>query len=164
MSSIRDPRGDEPAGVSVILALVIGVTSFVSLTILGLGMLSYFADVDIISVPELSMWPGIVGMVAATLVFAVITRSVLSRPHPSFRSAATIGFCSALTHLAGVWLGALLGGVGLVHAAAAVSQLIVRGSSLVVLTAAAVGAWAAIALRRTRASAPHWPWERADEE
>ena len=39
-----------------------------------------------------------------------------------------------------------------------------RGSSAVLLGAALIAAWIAIALRRTKAAAPHWPWERTDEE
>lgn len=162
--TIRDPRGDQPAGVSVVMALVIGAASFVSLTILGLGMLSYFADIDIITVPGLSMWPGIAGMALAVLAFVLMLRSLLARRHPSFPPVVFVGLVAALTHLVAVWLGALIGGVGLAPAAAAVSQLVVQGSSLVVLVTAIVGAWIAVALRRTTASAPHWPWERADEE
>ncbi|MFD5213225.1 hypothetical protein [Microbacterium sp. NPDC058345] len=162
--TIRDPRGDQPAGVSAVLALVIGAACFLSLAILGLGMLSYFADVDIVSVPGLSVWPGISGMAAAVLLFAAVLRPVLSQPHPSFRPVLIIGLAAALVHLAVVWLGALVTGVGLVHAAAAASQLVVSGASLVLLITAVAGAWIAIALRRTSASAPHWPWERTDEE
>lgn len=160
----RDPRGDAPAGVSVVLALVIGVAVFVSLAILGLGMLSFFADVDIIHVPDMGMWPGIVGMGVAVLVFALVLRSLLARRHPSFPPVLFVGLIAALAHLFAVWLGALLAGVGLAPAVSAVSQLIVQGSSLVVLLAAVVGAWIAVALRRTRAAAPRWPWEREDEE
>lgn len=159
-----DPRGEAPTGVSVVLALVIGVAIFLSLAILGLGMLSFFTDVDIIDVPGMGLWPGIVGMAIAVLVFALVLRSLLARRHPSFPPVVVVGLIATLAHLVAVWLGALLSGVGLAPAASAVSQLVVRGSSLVVLLAAVIGAWIAVALRRTTAGAPRWPWERDDEE
>lgn|SRR5690606_6736143 len=159
MTTTRDPRGESPAGVSAFLALVIGFVGFATLSILGLGMLSYFADVDILSVPGLDWWPAIVAMIVAILVFCWMLWPVLRRGRPSFLAVPAAALVTAVAHLVALWLAALLSGVGTAAALTAVSQLITRGSSLVVLLAAAVGAWVAIALRRTRARAPQWPWE-----
>ncbi|WP_309066771.1 hypothetical protein [Microbacterium sp.] len=161
--SIRDPRGQTPSGVSAPLALVIGVVCFLALAILGLGMLSYFANVDIISVEGIGLWPGILGMAVAIAVLAGMLWSQVRRGHPAFPPVLLTALLTALTHLAAVWVFAA-GAAGIVHASAAVSQLVVRGSSVVVLLAAAVAAWIAVALRRTRARPPHWPWESENDE
>ncbi len=157
--SDRDPRGEHPSGVSPPLALVIAIVSFTALTILGLGMLSYFADIDIISVEGIGLWPGILGMAAAVAVLTGILWPQLRRSHPDYGPATIAAVLTTLAHLASVWIFAAVGGAGIVHASAAVSQLVTRGSSVVVLLAAVVAGWTAVALRRTRARPPHWPWE-----
>jgi hypothetical protein len=159
MSTDADPRGTEPAGVSAFLALVIGFVGFAALCILGLGMLSYFRDIDILSIPGLDWWPAIVAMIFAIAAFCWMLWPTLSRGRPSFLAVPAVALVTAVAHLVALWLAALLSGVGMVSALAAISQLVTRGSSLVVLVSAAVGAWVAIALRRTRAGAPRWPWE-----
>jgi len=164
MTTTRDPRGETPAGVSAFLALVIGFVGFATLSILGLGMLSYFADIDILSIPGLDWWPAIVAMIFAILAFCWMLWPALRRDPPSFLAVPAAALVTAVAHLIALALAALLSGVGTAAAIAAVSQLIMRGSSLVVLLAAAVGAWVAIALRRTRAHAPQWPWEERDAE
>jgi len=164
MTTTGDPRGIEPAGVSSSLALVIGFVGFAALSILGLGMLSFFRDIDILSVPGLDWWPAIVAMILAIAVFCWMLWPTLSRGRPSFLAVPAAALITAVAHLVALWLAALLSGVGTASALAAISQLITRGSSLVVLLAAAIGAWVAIALRRTRAGAPHWPWEGDEAE
>lgn len=159
MTTHADPRGTEPAGVSAFLALVIGFVGFAALAILGLGMLSFFADIDIISVPGLDWWPAIVAMIVAIAVFCWMLWPTLSRGRASFLAVPAVALVAAFAHLAALWLAALLSGAGMTAALIAASQLITRGSSVVVLLAAAIGAWVAVALRRTRAGAPHWPWE-----
>lgn len=162
--TIRDPHGPSPEGVSASLAAVIGTVCFGAFGILGLGMLSYFADVDIISVEGLTLWPGVVGMAVAIAVFAALLARVLRRDRPSFGGVALIAVGTALAHLAAVWLSALIGGAGIAHAVAAASQIVVRGSSVVLIAAALVAGWIAVALRRSRSGTPRWPWEREDTE
>lgn len=164
MSTDGDPRGTEPTGVSAFLAMVIGFVGFAALSILGLGMLSFFRDIDILSIPGLEWWPAIVAMILAIAAFCWMLWPTLARDRPSFLAVPAVALVTAVAHLVVLWLAALLSGVGTASALAAVSQLVTRGSSLVVLLAAAVGAWVAIALRRTRAGAPHWPWEDDDAE
>lgn len=158
-----DPHGAAPQGVSVVSAAVIGTVCFAAFAILGLGMLSYFTDTDLISVEGLPLWPGVIGMAVAIAVFALMLRPVLARQHPTFPPIVVVGIVTVVAHLVAVWLGALFGGAGLAHATEAVSQLVVRGSSAVVLVAALIAAWIAVALRRTR-STPKWPWERDEQE
>lgn len=155
-----DPRGPAAAGVSVILAVVVTAVLFVGLVILGLGMLSYFAEIDILDVPGLGVYPGVAGMVAAIAVYVLAMIPIARRPsHPA---GVLTAVATALAHLAAVWLVALVGGAGLAPATAAVSQLVLGGSTLVIAIAAAVSAASAIALRRSRGQRPHWPWEDED--
>lgn len=130
-----------------------------ALVILGLGMLSYFTDSDILSVPDLGQFPGVAGMVVAIVVFVAIVVPSLRPRRPAYPAFVLAGVATALAHLASVWLAALLGGAGVAAATAAVMQLVVGGASVVIALAAFVAAWVGIALRRTRAQKPHWPWE-----
>ncbi|REJ07906.1 hypothetical protein DY023_02715 [Microbacterium bovistercoris] len=132
---------------------------FLGFAILGLGMLSYFADVDILDVPALGQYPGVVGMLAAIVVFVVVLAPTARMPHPAYPASVLVALASALAHLAGVWLAALIGGAGVTAATAAVMQLVTGGATLVIGLAAVVAAWIGIALRRTRAQKPQWPWE-----
>ncbi|MFE6736269.1 DUF6121 family protein [Microbacterium sp. NPDC057650] len=142
--------------------MVLATVLFFGLGILGLGMLSYFTDSDILSVPDLGQYPGVVGMVVAIIVFVAILAPSLRQRRPAYPASVLVGLATALTHLAGVWVAALSGGAGVAAATAAVMQLVVGGASLVVALAALVAAWIGVALRRTRSQRPHWPWE--DEE
>lgn len=159
-----DPREPRPAGVRPVLAWVIGVVSFFALSILGLGMLSLLAEQDIISVPQLGQLPGVVGMGLAVVVFALALRAVLAEARPSFVSSVFLALAAALAHLGGVWGTAVSEGTGGVRATAAAGQLVLGGASAVVVVAALVAAWVAIALRRTAARAPRWPWEKDGDE
>ncbi|BDZ40582.1 hypothetical protein [Microbacterium suwonense] len=164
MTTTRDPHEMPSSGVSAFLALVIGFVLFAALGILGLGMLSFFADVDILDVPGLEWWPGIVGMIAAIGAFAWMLWPALVRERPSFLSIMPVALIAAVAHVFVVAACALLGGAGMASALTAVAQLVTRGSSGVLMASALIAAWVAIALRRTRGSAPSWPWEHQDTE
>lgn len=140
------------------------MVSFFALTILGLGVLSLFADRDIITVPRLGQLPGIVGMVLAVLAFALALRAVLADRRPSFVATVFLALGAALVHLGGVWGASIAEGAGAVGATAAAGQLVLGGASAVIVVAALIAAWVAIALRRTAARAPRWPWEKDDDD
>lgn len=160
MTTIGDPRGDAPPGVPAAFILVTGLVVFAALSILGLGMLSYFADFDILAVPGLDWWPGIIGMIIAIGAFAWMLWPSVSRGRASFLAIVPVALVAAVAHVAAVWIAALISGAGTTAAFAAVAQLVTRGSSLVVLAAALIAAWIGIALRRSQGRAPRWPWER----
>lgn len=132
---------------------------FVGFAILGLGMLSYFTDSDILDVPGLGQYPGVVGMLVAIVVFVALLAQAVRPKRPAYPASVAVALATALVHLAGVWLAALVGGAGVAPATAAVMQLILGGPTVVIGLAALVAAWIGIALRRTRAQKPHWPWE-----
>lgn len=159
-----NPREPEPAGVSAVLALAMAVVSFFALAILGLGVLSNLTDTDIIAVPGIGAAPGVFGMLAAVVFFALPLWSALRRAAPSFVSVPVIALTSALAHLVVVWLTVLFGSGDLVLATVVAGGFVRGGASLVLLLAAAVAAWGGIALRRTHARHPRWPWERDEPE
>lgn len=159
-----DPREPEPAGVSAALALVFATISFFALTILGLGALSVATDADIIMVPGLGQAPGVTGMITAVAVFAASCAGALRPRHPSFVSVLVIALASALAHLVAVWLTVLVSSGDVVVSTVVAGDLVRGGASLVLLTAGAVAGWGAVALRRTRAQHPRWPWERDESD
>ena len=162
--SSPNPRGPESAGVSAILALVLSSIGFFALAVFGLGAVSIATDRDIIAVPGLGQTPGAVGMIVAVAVFALTLWFAVRRPHPSFVSAAVVALSTALAHLVAVWVAVAASGGDLIVATVVAGDLVRGGASAVLLLAAAIAAWSGIALRRTRAQHPQWPWERDDDE
>lgn len=159
-----DPRGPRPAGVSAILATAMTTIGFFALAVFGLGALTVATDADLIDVPGLGQAPGVVGMLVAIAVFAGILWMAVRIRHPRFRSVWAIAIATALAHLLAVGVTALVAAGHVIAALSAVGGLVTGGASLVVLAAAAIAGWAGVALRRTRAERPRWPWERDDEE
>lgn len=159
-----NPRGPESAGVSPVLAVVFATIGFFALAVFGLGGVSLLTDSDIIATPGLGQAPGIAGMAAAVLAFALMLWVVVRRPAPSFFSALALAVSTALVHLAAVWIAVASVAGSALLATAVAGDLVRGGASAVLLLAAAIGAWAGIALRRTRARHPRWPWERDDGE
>lgn len=162
--SSPDPRRPPSAGVSALLALALAAIGFFALSIFGLGALSLATDSDIIAVPGLGQGPGVVGMAAAVAAFAVSLWLSVRVAHPSFLSVPTVAIVTGLAHLAAVWIAVLLGTSDLILATAVAGDLVRGGASIVLLLAAAVASWSGVALRRTRAQHPRWPWEEHDEE
>src|SRR6218665_2107267 len=160
--SSSDPRRPSPAGVSAPLALALATIGFFALAIFGLGAVSFATDADIISVPDLGQMPGVVGMLAAVVAFAVSLWIAVRVPHPSFVSVLTITLLTGLAHLVAVWAAVLLGAGNAVLATAVAGDLVRGGASLVLLLGAPVASWGGIAFRRTRAQHPRWPWEEHD--
>lgn len=146
------------------MAVVLATISFFALAVFGLGALSVATDTDIISTPDLGQAPGVVGMLAAVVAFAVLLGVTLRTRRPSFVSTITIALVTVLAHLAVVWFAVLLGTSDIVIATAVAGDLVRGGVSAVLLAAALIAAWGGIALRRTRAEHPRWPWERDEDE
>ncbi|WP_232304669.1 hypothetical protein [Microbacterium sp. XT11] len=140
------------------------VIGFFALAVFGLGAVSVATDSDIISTPGLGQAPGIVGMLVAVGAFALALGTALRRMRPSFLSVPSIALVTALAHLVAVWIVVLIAGGDLIIATAVSGELVRRGPSAVLLLAAAVAAWGGVALRRTRAQHPRWPWERHDDD
>ena len=159
----QDPRGSRPAGVSAFLALVLSTVGFFALLVFGLGGLSLATDTDIIAVPGLGQAPGAIGVIVAVGVFTTGSWRMLRPEHPSYRPVWLVALTTALAHLVAVWLVIVITSGEAVTATVVAGDLVRGGAGLVLLAAAAVAAWCGVALRRTRARAPRWPWEDDEE-
>ncbi|WP_309068608.1 hypothetical protein [Microbacterium sp.] len=127
-------------------------------------MLSLATDRDVIATPGLPPVPGPLAFGAAALAFAGALWPVLRAERPRYTDVVLVSFVSALVHLAALWVFALLFGVNVATATAAVAETATSWTVAVVAGAAAVAGWAAIAVRRTAAHRPQWPWEREEDE
>ena len=164
------------------VALAFATIGFSALTIFGLGMVSLATGEDVIATSGLGQVPGIVGVILAVLVFAgglwtSIGRSGRTvdavtpprtdaaaaggagRRHPSFWGVVWTTAAVFLAYVGGVWFGVLTTGAGLAVATGVAGRLATSWFGAVVAGAAFVSAWAGIALVRTRAHRPRWPWE-----
>ncbi|NJI59978.1 hypothetical protein HCX50_11125 [Microbacterium oxydans] len=143
--------------------MVLATIGFFALAVFGLGALSVATDTDIIAVPGLGQAPGAIGMLSAVVVFALMLWSTLRRGNPSYVATVAIALLAGITHLAAVWITVLIGSSDLVIATAVAGDLVRGGVSAVLVVAGLIAAWGGIALRRTRAEHPRWPWERDDD-
>lgn len=156
------PQG--PGGVSAPMALLMASVLFFALAIAGLGALSFFTDTDIIAVPGLGQAPGAFGMAAALLAFIATLWPTVRPARPAYTPVLITALAAPLAHLIVVWIGVLITGAGFVVATTVAGDLVRGGVSLVLLSAAGGSAWAGVALRRTRAQPPQWPWERETDD
>lgn len=168
-----------------VTALAFATVGFVALTIFGLGMTSLATGEAVIATPGLGQIPGATGMVLTTLAFAAGLWAAIGRAwrapddareldaagmdasargragsgHPSFWGAAWTTAACFLAYVGGVWLGAVATGTEVAVATAVAGALATSWFGLVVAASAFVCSWAGIALVRTRARRPRWPWE-----
>ncbi len=127
-------------------------------------MLSLVTDRDVIATPGLPPVPGPLAFGAAAVAFAGALWPALRADRPRYTDVILVAFASALVHLGALWIFALLFGVDIAIATAAVAETATSWTVVVVAGAAAVAGWAAIAVRRTEAHRPKWPWERDEDE
>lgn len=159
------PAGPDGGPIRPALALGYAVVGFVALAIGGLGVTSLVVNQDVLAVPgPFTQVPGVGGMVLATAAFAGALWPALRRTRPSFVGALIAGLAAVLGYLAGVWIGALIAGVDPTAATAAVGRVATSWFGAVLAVAAFIAGWGGIALVRTRAHRPRWPWEGEEDE
>lgn len=145
------------------LASTFATVGYLALLICGLGLVSLGTGEAVIRSPGLGQVPGIVATALSIGVFAAGLWSVVRRGRPSFWNSGWIAVASVLAYLVGLWLAAVGGGAGIAAASAVTGRLATSWFGAVIAAAALVSAWAGIALVRTRARRPRWPWEQDDE-
>ena len=150
------PGGGAPPLVVLACALI----GFVALVVAAFGIASLLTESEVIAAPGLGPLPGVIGVAAAAAALTAVLLPALGARHPSFLTALWVAIAAYLAYLAGVWLSAVIGGVDAAVAGGAVERLALGPWGLIVAIAAAVCAWCAIAVRRTRGGRPRWPWER----
>lgn len=153
------PREPVPPAVALAFTLV----GFVALVIAGLGIVGLATDQDLIAEPSLGPWPGVVAILLAAGAFALIVSTALQREHPSFWNALWAAVACFLGYLFGAAVGVLLAGGDPAVAAGVTGRIATSWFGLTVALAALTASWSAIALVRTAARRPRWPWERDDE-
>ncbi|WP_236014669.1 hypothetical protein [Microbacterium stercoris] len=136
---------------------------FVALVVFGAGMLSLATDRDVIATPGMNPVPGPLAFGVAALAFAATLWPVLRAERPRYTSLFAVVLITALAQLAGLWILALAFGTDIATATAAVGGVATSWTLAAVAGSAAVAAWAAVAVRRTAARPPHWPWEDRED-
>lgn len=145
-----------------LVAVAFATAGFVALLIFGLGMVSLLLDEDVIPAPDGGQLSGILGTTLATIAFAVALWAVVRAATATFWGALGTTLAAYLAYLAGVWLGAT--GSGPAAATSVMGSVAVSWFGLVVAAVGFVAGWAGIALVRTRAHRPEWPWEHDEDE
>lgn len=151
--------GTDRGPVSAPVAFAFATVGYLALVIFGLGMLSLALDESIIDVPGLGQLPGVAATTLSVLVFGGTLWSAVRRTQPSFWNAAWIAAASFLAYLVGLWIMAVATGTAVGVATGVAARIATTGFGLVIVGAALVASWAGIALVRTRARRPRWPWE-----
>ena len=156
--------GSSGGPVRPIVALALATVSFIALLIFGLGMVSLALEADIVEVPGLGQVPGIVATALTTGAFALALWIGLRAPHPSYWGALWTAATCYLVYVGAIWMGALVASEELAVATEVAGRIATTWFGVVVAAAAAVSAWGGIALARTRAGRPRWPWEDEFDE
>jgi hypothetical protein len=130
------------------------------------GLATAFAVVGFgaLAVRGLGPVPGAAGFACAVIAVAAVLGSTLRAARPSYAIAALTGVVSLLGYLVGLVGSALLAGVDAARALAAAGGFAVSWFGVLLVIAAAIAGWSAVALARTRATPPRWAWERDEDE
>jgi len=132
---------------------------YLALLIAGLGVASAIIDDDIISTEGVSLVAAYAAAGAAIATFALLLAGPVSRERPSYWAAASTALGSAGLYTIALAIAVLVSSGDLSTTGSVLREVLVGWVVPVVFGSALVAAWAAIALRRTAARPPHWPWE-----
>lgn len=149
-------------GVAPPIAAFFATVGFAALAICGFGFTSLLTDTDVLASPMLGQGAGITGMLSAGAVFAGAVYGAIRRA--AYVGAIWVAVAAVSAYLAGIVLGGILSGADPAVAVGSAGAFALSWYLVVLAVPAAAAAWAGIALGRTRASRPQWPWEGADDE
>ena len=152
---MTEPRGT----VSPPVAVAFSVLGFFALLIAGFGMLSLLSGSEVLSVAGLGPLPGILGVGFAVAAFAISVWSVVRRPAPTYGGVPFVVIAAFLGFLAGLLVGGVVAGTDAARVASAAGGFATSWFAVVLASVALVCGWSAVALVRTHASRPRWPWE-----
>ena len=147
-----------------IVALGLATVTFVALLIFGLGMASLFLEADVVETPGLGQIPGVFATALTTGAFSLALWTGLRAPHPSYWAALWTAAACYLAYVGGMWIGALVASGQFAVATEVAGRIATTWFGAVVVAAAGVSVWGGIALARTRAQRPRWPWEDEFDE
>ncbi|MBB2975415.1 hypothetical protein FHX49_000981 [Microbacterium endophyticum] len=147
------------SGVSPATALAFAGTGFIALAICGLGLASLVTNTDVIVTTGLGQVPGVVGFLAATAAWAAVVWVGVRRSHPSFFTAGWACAASYVAYVAVTGIAAAVAVSDLAVGTSVSAALAVGWPGGIIALSAFTAAWSAVALVRTRARPPQWPWE-----
>lgn len=122
-------------------------------------MASLMLEAEVVGVPGLGQLPGVLAFMLATVSFSGAVWVGLRRGSPTYWAVLPVAAATFLAYLVGLLMGALFAGDDVGPALSAVSDFSTSWFAAVLAGSAVVSCWAAVALVRTRAGRPRWPWE-----
>jgi len=155
---------DGRGGVSPPVALAFATVGFFALVIAGFGIASLLTGTEVVDAPEIGQLPGILGTLLAVAGFALTLWRAVRRTRPTFVAAIVIVAAAVAGYLVGLLLGALMSGADPARALGVATSFAGSWFALLLAASALVAGWGGIALVRTRAGRPRWPWEGDGEE
>ena len=132
---------------------------YLALLVSGLGFGSLIIDDDVITTAGVSTLAAYVAAGISILAFAGFLLGPLRRDRPSFWFAASTALGATAVHALTLGVAVLVSNGDLGVVGGVLSEVLVGWVSPLILVAALVASWAAIAVRRTAAHRPRWPWE-----
>ena len=135
---------------------------YVALLVAGLGIASAVTDRDIISVPGTSLVAAFVAAGIGVAAFALFLAVPLARARPSYWGALSTAVGTAAVYLIAIGGCVLIADGDLDGTLAVLADVLSGWVTPIVAGSAFVAAWFALAVRRTAARAPRWPWEDED--
>lgn len=152
--------GEGRGGVSPPVATAFAAVGFFALLIAGFGVLSLLTGAEVLPVSGLGQLPGVGGAMGAVIAFAAMTWLAVRAARPRYRGALSVAVASFLGYLVGILFGGVLSGTDAARLAAAIGGFATSWFAMVLASAALLSGGAAVALVRTSADRPRWPWER----
>jgi len=154
----------EREGMAPATAIVFALVGYFALLVCGLGVTSLVTDRNVLVAPGAGPIPGVVGALFSIAGVALVLAVMLRAPRPSYGTAVLTALTAFLGYLLGLVVGVVTVGVDASVLAALTGSFVLSWFSVVVAVVGAVAGWAAVALVRTRAERPRWPWENDEDE
>jgi uncharacterized membrane protein YhaH (DUF805 family) len=102
-------------------------------------------------------------VLAAVAAFGGALWPVLRASRPAYPAAAVVMLAVLVVYAIALWLFAVIFGADAAAAGSAVRDAVLGWQLLAIALPAGASAWIGIAVRRTRARRPRWPWENDEE-
>ncbi len=154
----------EREGMPPATAIVFALVGYFALLVCGLGVTSLVTDRNVLVAPGAGPIPGVVGVVFSMAAIALVLIVTLRAPRPSYGAAVLTALMAFLGYMLGLVVGVVIAGVDAGLLAALTGSFVLSWFAVVVAAVGAVAGWAAVALVRTRAERPRWPWENDEDE
>ncbi|MGV9194672.1 hypothetical protein ACQ143_10060 [Microbacterium sp. MC2] len=151
-------------GIRPPVAAALATVGFFALLVAALGVASLLLDQEVIGTEGLGNLPGAVAAGLSTLAVLGVLLIALRGPRPTYTVSVIVMIAAVLAYLVGLWFGAVFAGESLALAAAAAGAFIVSWFGAILAVVAFIAGWVGVALVRTRAERPRWPWESDEDD